>query len=289
MKEEAFKFGRDDEMVGVASLPESSSDVVAFVLPNAGLLHRVGPNRLYVRIARVIASTGHLAFRFDGHGLGDSQRSEREDTGVDDTREAIDFLAKTRGHRRFVLMGLCSGAVSAFLCAQRDERVVGIALFNPLGGELLERVDPVLRSETRWRYYHQALRSRESWGRALTGQTNYRRFASAVAGRLTKAFAQDEPKVDFVEVMRPGFSGLLERGTQILVVHTEWGEEAELIKQLRLEDSNRQRALTVRMAKNCDHSFTPLRCQQYLLEVVREWVTTSIVPAASPELRASST
>jgi pimeloyl-ACP methyl ester carboxylesterase len=286
MKEEVFKFGRDDEMVGVASLPESSSDVVAFVLSNAGLLHRAGPNRLYVQLARAIASTGHLAFRFDGHGLGDSQHSERENTGVDDTREAIDFLAKTMGTRRFVLMGLCSGAVSAFMCAQRDERVVGIALFNPLGGELLEQVDPALRTETRWRYYHRALRSRESWSRALTGQTNYRRFASSLVGRMTKAFVPKDPKVDFVEVMRPGFAGLLERGTQILVVHTEWGEEAELIKQLRLEDTSRRRALTVRMAKNCDHSFTPLRCQQYLLEVVREWVATSIVPAGSLERRA---
>ena len=43
------------------------------VLLNAGIIHRIGPNRLYVQLARRLASRGHAVLRFDLAGIGDSE------------------------------------------------------------------------------------------------------------------------------------------------------------------------------------------------------------------------
>ena len=95
---------------------------------NIGLNHRVGPNRLYVELARTLAAAGFRSLRFDLSGFGDSE--PRRDGGTYmqratlDTREALDFLEQ-RGSERFVLVGLCSGVDSAHAAALQDMRVVG--------------------------------------------------------------------------------------------------------------------------------------------------------------------
>ena len=53
-----------------------------------------------------------------------------------EAREAMDSIQETRGIGRFVLMGLCSGAVTAFEAAGVDPRVAGAVLINPQGFNL---------------------------------------------------------------------------------------------------------------------------------------------------------
>src|SRR5262249_60034136 len=43
----------------------------------------------------------------------------------------MDVLAASRGARRFLLAGICSGADSALSAAAQDERVAGAALIEP--------------------------------------------------------------------------------------------------------------------------------------------------------------
>jgi hypothetical protein len=51
---------------------------VMFVLLNAGAVHRQGPFRLYVHLARRLAALGFSCVRFDQPGIGDSlQAAER--------------------------------------------------------------------------------------------------------------------------------------------------------------------------------------------------------------------
>jgi pimeloyl-ACP methyl ester carboxylesterase len=130
MKESAASFGRNGNLIGIESEPEAPRDGRPHVLIlNSGLLHKVGPFRLSVDLARRLAASGYRVLRFDLSGLGDSKlrvaTGEDEDRPVADAREAMDFLSQRHGSRRFVLMGLCSGSDNSHRTAVADERVVG--------------------------------------------------------------------------------------------------------------------------------------------------------------------
>jgi dienelactone hydrolase len=102
---------------------------------NAGVIHRVGPTRIYVDVARGLAERGYCVLRFDLSGLGDSESFNAGITIADgalaDIDEALNFMASSRGADRFVLLGLCSGANHALLQAFEDARVVGTMLIDP--------------------------------------------------------------------------------------------------------------------------------------------------------------
>jgi dienelactone hydrolase len=106
----------------------------AVVLLNAGVVHRVGPHRLTVNLARRFARSGYVAFRFDLAGLGDSRARKGatfEAAVIEDIRSAMDHVQKASGIDRFILGGLCSGADNSLRVAMVDKRVAGLALLDP--------------------------------------------------------------------------------------------------------------------------------------------------------------
>ena len=139
MSESVVCFGSAARLVGILTPARSPAgdERPAIVLLNSGLIHRIAPNRLYVRLARRLAALGHDCLRFDFSGIGDSSvRRDAlpvEESGVAETREAMDLLSEERPRRRFVLLGLCGGGYFAFRTALVDERVAGVALLNVRG------------------------------------------------------------------------------------------------------------------------------------------------------------
>jgi hypothetical protein len=140
MKEKIVTFGKDNRCVGVVTEQDPKLEknyVPALLVWNAGLLHRVGPYRLYVDLARKMASIGFLTFRFDLSGKGDSV-SRRDnmcerDRSIQDVKDAMDYLVRKRDCERFVLLGLCSGADEAFPVGVQDSRVAGLILLDGFG------------------------------------------------------------------------------------------------------------------------------------------------------------
>jgi hypothetical protein len=137
MREKAVQFGKTASLVGVLTEPLPGAALAgapAVVWLDSGILHRVGACRLYVRIARRLAEHGIASLRFDFSGLGDSEQRRDtlrfEESAIVETREAMDWLAQTRGTREFVLAGLCSGADMAHETARIDERVVGLGMLD---------------------------------------------------------------------------------------------------------------------------------------------------------------
>jgi alpha/beta superfamily hydrolase len=130
--------GRQSSLVGIlteASQAVLVEDAPVIVLLNAGIVHRVGPNRMYVLLARALAATGYTSLRFDHSGIGDSPNRVDAlaplESAMLDIREAVDWLASYKHARRFVVLGLCSGADHSLLYASSDRRVVGVALLDP--------------------------------------------------------------------------------------------------------------------------------------------------------------
>ena len=75
MKEEVLQFGQRSSMVGILHSPDgyANLELPAVLFLNAGLIHRIGPNRIYVKLARQFAQMGFFVFRFDSSGIGDSE------------------------------------------------------------------------------------------------------------------------------------------------------------------------------------------------------------------------
>lgn len=136
MRELASLFGPEGNLVGITTFADGAikDSGMACILFNAGVIHRVGPHRLNVKIARALAERGIPTLRFDLSGVGDSPSAtvgvSFRQQAVLDLRAAMDYLQQVFGIKRFLLFGICSGGVNAFWTAVADKRVVGIMMFD---------------------------------------------------------------------------------------------------------------------------------------------------------------
>lgn len=130
-------FGKQRNLIGVITQPPQSAagkaQIAAIVL-NAGLVHRVGPNRLGVELSRELAKGGVLALRFDLSGIGDSTSLAGEitqnDRAISEIQSAMDHLATEHRIQKFILIGLCTGADNAHKTAMLDPRVIGAVFLD---------------------------------------------------------------------------------------------------------------------------------------------------------------
>jgi hypothetical protein len=130
--EDVMRFGDAGQLVGIVARPEHAlAAAPAVVILNAGVLHRVGPHRLHVVLARRLAALGVSSLRLDLGGIGDSVASSDATTfresAVADTRLALAGF----GAKHYVIFGVCAGADNALATAAVDDRVAGIVLVDP--------------------------------------------------------------------------------------------------------------------------------------------------------------
>ena len=103
----------------VAEPPHPVADGPVVVFLNAGLLHHVGPARLWVDLARRFAAAGLRTVRFDLSGLGDSPNRPGQRRHFSYPKEALGdiqaALVAMSPDRPLdaVLIGLCAGAYHA--------------------------------------------------------------------------------------------------------------------------------------------------------------------------------
>jgi pimeloyl-ACP methyl ester carboxylesterase len=127
-----FPAGRD-QLFGVLTSPTDPARGIALIVLAGGASLSFDVNRLPVRLCRRAAALGFHAFRFDYHGIGESEgHAERFDLAkpfVRDAHAAMDWL-EGLGVERFVLFGSCFGARTALASAQH-RGVEAVALASP--------------------------------------------------------------------------------------------------------------------------------------------------------------
>lgn len=131
MREQIVKFGERNNLVGVYTTTEhDKGDYPVVIILNSGVMHRVGARRISVTLARQLAANGICSLRFDFSSIGDSTAGsadvEMDKRNISETRQAMDFVAKSYAKNKFVIYGLCSGARDAFETALTSTQVVGI-------------------------------------------------------------------------------------------------------------------------------------------------------------------
>ena len=296
-REKAVKFGTSASLVGVVTEPAPGSDSAGkpvFVMLNAGILHRVGSCRLHVRAARALSAAGFTTLRFDYSGIGDSDSRKDslpfEESAVLETREAMDYLAKTKGAQRFVLMGLCSGADMAHETTVVDDRVVGLMLFDAWVYRTFSYyMRHYLPRLFKWRVWQNSIRIRLEM---LMGKRKDGRRAPGGDGVEHKV-----PK--YVRVFPPktrverDLKSFVDRGIAMycvwtggLVEYNHEGQFAEAFSGVRFGSLLREEHL-----ETADHIMTDLNHQAHVVKNVVEWANglprAAAAAAATPSLTAA--
>jgi hypothetical protein len=294
-REKAVRFGSSASLVGVmteARAGTADAERPAVLFLNSGILHRVGSCRIHVQLARALSAVGFHSLRFDYSGIGDSdQRRDSlsfEESAVVETREAMDYLAKTKGVKKFILMGLCSGADMAHETAVADARVAGLIMLDA------------------WAYKTFAFQVRHygpklfEWGRWKNSiGIRWRKLRGTYVSHLTAL-----PKGDGVEYEVPKYvrvfpprervakdlRAFVERGIAMhyiwtggLIEYNHKGQHRGTFRDVRFGD-----LLVEDHVCDADHILTGLRHQQYVVSQVVEWATRTygggmVAPAPAVE------
>lgn len=296
MKEKALLFGKTRSLVGVLTDPEHAESAPkrpGVIILNSGLLPKIGPNRLHVKIARRLATAGFVAMRFDFSGIGDSL--PRKDgmtfarSAIVETQEAMDLLANARGLEQFILMGICSGADNSVRVAYEDARVAGAALIDSYAFPTPQYF---------WYSYRKRLLNVRSWGNLLAGKSDL--LAKIRKGRATQ---MRQRPAEQNERLNPDWHmptqaelaktlhALLERGTDLLFLYSG-GSPAyfNYLTNLKgllgtLQDSPH---LRLEFLLDSDHGFTLLHHQKMLVDTITAWVK-SVAHSRQPNENVLST
>jgi len=268
MKERFVQIGPSNSIFAIVTEPEvANEDAPAIVLLNAGLMHRIGPFRINVRIARQVAQLGFTALRIDCSGKGDSpQRTDSESSRVavrKDLNVAFDYLQETSGCRRIIAIGLCSGADDAFDIAVNDERVCGVVLLDGYAYRTFKFY--VLR-------YGPKLINPLAWIR-LIGRSVKRLVRKDHADAMQDVFGMAFPsKADYER----GLTKIVANGGSVLIVHScGWSEYFNYPEQF--DDAfpalSHNPAIAVHFNPRADHTYSLSSDRRQLIDLIVKWIS----------------
>lgn len=279
----------------------------ALVLLSPGIKGRIAPHRLYVKLARWLCDAGLTVFRFDSYGLGDAEGELDEKLVADvyaavsvgryvgDTIASLDWLEREVGKRRFIVGGLCGGAITGLLAACRDERigcVIGFGIpvirygsdtshYQHLsGGEMQHFRRGYVKRLTDWR----------SWARLLTLQSDFsvmlkvflgpiqRRLGSKPSDKADSGSATGGSVANMNPLFAPAVLKALKSGTQMLLVFGErdrlyWEFDEKFFQPFRDQLAPLRDLLTLRVIKDARHVYEERSQQDELLSVISSWLT----------------
>jgi pimeloyl-ACP methyl ester carboxylesterase len=281
MREEAVLFGQTNSLVGILTHPaEEDPCVPAVILLNAGVVHRVGPARIYVKIARALAALGFVVLRFDFSGIGDSKvRHDNlpfEKSAINETQDAMEFVTATKGIEQFILIGGCSGARLSLQTACCDRRVVGALLMNFWRGpdddtaESKSRLTNLVNARY---YWNLALLNPQSWWKFFSGKADYGRIMKVLKFQIERRFAAKKvspPAMEVAEKLRV----LTERHTRALFVYSEGDPGLDSLSEAGLEElrgSSYCEMSGLIIIPRSDHTFSSPYDQERLLGVICDW------------------
>lgn len=195
------------KLIGILHQPEPERrKSTAIILLSPGVKMRVAPHGMYNKMADHYVEMGFPVLRFDFYGLGDAegeielqQLSNIYNTiqlgrYVNDTLASMDWMQEQYGISKFIVGGLCGGAITGMLAAQQDMRVtallaLGIPVALDVGEENWHKhLSQGQLSQLRSGYIKNLFKPK-SWLRLLTLQSDFRVIWKSVWQLLKSKFS----------------------------------------------------------------------------------------------------
>jgi len=186
-----IKTKNNRSLIGILQQPQDLHHNIAIIFLSPGIKNRVGPHRLYIKMAERFIEMEFPILRVDPEGLGDSEGDIDEGLTadvytsiqlgryIDDTIAMMDWMQAHVGISRFILAGLCGGAITALLAAEKDDRVHGIlalgipCMLDSTAIDPLKYITAKQLSSIRERYLIKVL-NLDAWKRFLSFKSDYR-------------------------------------------------------------------------------------------------------------------
>jgi alpha-beta hydrolase superfamily lysophospholipase len=292
--EEAVRFGRPTPLFGIITTPApftaGQRSTKAVLLLNAGAVHRIGPNRLYVALARHLARHGYTVLRMDVAGIGDSPpRADAPENVVysrhalEDVRLALDYLRLHWDVTEVYAAGLCSGAYNAFKAAVANLPLTGAILINPLTFFWKEGMTLQYTEYTEHRVAHDMQRYRtnafrlSSWLKLLRGEVNLRELSQVLA-RHTRTIVLGPPRAlarslgfRLHDDLPTELQSIVRSGVQLQFIFADHDPGHELLNKLGGTTARRLRArglIGVTTIEDADHTFTDQAARRMLVSAL---------------------
>lgn len=285
----------DSKMFGILSRPlvPKPADGLAVLMLNSGSVHAIGPNRLWVNLARRWAARGMTVLRLDLSGIGDSPPRPGAEPNVvysrhaaADIAAAVQYLKAQRGVTECHLMGLCSGAYHAFKAAVAGQAVASSLMINPLtffwqeGDRLSDFKDyeiPELTAK-----YRKKIFTTDPWRRLLRSQLDLSLIGKFAVRRLWLVFTA--PLIEAAKLLRLPLTHDLARELATAAGHDielrfVFAANAPGFVLLRRQSGRAITRLqatgmtTVDFVTGADHTFTRFEARERLVQVLddRMW------------------
>ena len=308
-----FRNKNGHNLFGMLHIPEKPKKNVGIIILSPGIKSRVAPHRLYVKMAEYFCALGFTVLRFDFYGLGDSEGEVDEkhvadfygsvQVGryVDDTIAAMDWLEKECGISKFVLAGLCGGAITGLLTGAKDKRVeclmgqsIPIILdsSNIVYDEFLTDVELEKKGEG---YLGKLfdIKSWHSWIRFLTFRSDYRLIYRSVLQPLLK---KNNDKIEATPnecngtdnnknpLFPKAFESMVSSGRNIFLIFAEadrlyWQFEENFRKPYQQYFIEHENNIRVHVIKKANHIFSFSEWQEEMLQVFEKWLTKNYLGA----------
>lgn len=296
-REDVFEVpGEGVVLRGIVTRADTVPCDMAVILLPAGLKDRVGPHRLYVQLARRLARTGVLVLRLDAEGIGESDGELETDINpvhyrriqsgifVEDILSAMRALTAREGIRRFVLGGLCGGAISAQLAAAAaPSSVVGVLSLSHVA--VLDEDQPAsarTRSEvvTNNRAYLRKIFSVHAWRRLVAGESEWREIWQNMIGLwyllLEKAGLGRRHWVNENPAFFTSFRQLQNAGVVHLMLFGErdarWTAFRELVVDGFLAGAMQGKGYRIEVVGEANHEFYLRPWTQSVLDQASDWL-----------------
>ncbi|MGH9557607.1 MAG: alpha/beta fold hydrolase [Bryobacteraceae bacterium] len=241
---------------------------------NAGGVRHIGPNRMWVEAARRQAAKGIASLRLDLASIGESDGAPNLDVPemyrenlVEQVERAMDFLRSRVGARRFIAIGLCSGAFWSYHAALRNPEICAAVLLNPS----LFFWDPAVDRRRLLRRGGTGLITPAYWWRALHGRFRIGHAARAARDALaelrTSLAAFSRPQIP-AEKMAEAWKIVEGHGTRVTLVFSE-NEPLyrEMEEERQLPPAGNSRLRIVRIGK-AGHTLRPRWAQNLVHDLI---------------------
>lgn len=261
------------ESFGVVSEPgkESNRAGLCLLFLNPGAVRHIGPNRMWVEIARKWAARGIPSIRMDFAGIGEAAGQPAKEVGelyqgavVDQIGGALDLMRSRTGITQFAVVGLCSGAFWGFHSLVNFAEIRSGILLNPR----LFFWDPNIDRRRILRRTVNGFTSSKTWSRLARGKITTKRIRQGMRAVFHKFPATGDEQLQISPVeMSSALRAIQRNKNRFTLIFTE-GEP--LLREMEEESWLPSKSSCFRCIRvpSGGHTFRPLWAQKTIHELI---------------------